>query len=189
MLRMIQGALLIKEWIVLSSIAAVAHSTDTAHSVDSGSAKKAGFVIRIHEFARTPAMERAAVVDAGKAAIAQNSVFDALETTIQKATIYLKNGIDTAGTRADHAMIERNYDVAKRGVLTADGAPPTFRNLTVTSKILDGLLTIAEARKARLITDCRHFRIAEFRNHIRRYCGITEPIGLAVSKETTIKYD
>ncbi|MES2808311.1 MAG: mechanosensitive ion channel domain-containing protein [Bacteroidota bacterium] len=109
-----------------------------------------GFVAKMQAFARQSARNSADEFAADKAILAQNSIFEQIKKTMQKAKIYLKTGVDTVGTRKQYDLIEKDYLTAGDGVLVNKGTAQTFRNLTTTAKILTELLSKATAGKARL---------------------------------------
>ncbi|MES2061658.1 MAG: mechanosensitive ion channel domain-containing protein [Bacteroidota bacterium] len=111
---------------------------------------KVDFVTKMQLFAKTEAKKSSDEFNADKAALAQNKIFEEIKKTMQKAKSYLKTGVDTPGTKAQLAEIEKDFVIAGDGVFTNKGTSQTFRNLTATSKIIKELLSKAESRKLRL---------------------------------------
>jgi potassium efflux system protein len=111
---------------------------------------KVDFVTKMQLFAKTEAKNSSDEFNADKAALAQNKIFEEIKKTMQKASSYLKTGIDTLGAKKQMAVIESDLVVAGDGVFTNKGTAQTFRNLTATSKIIKELLSKAESRKLRL---------------------------------------
>ncbi|MES2486828.1 MAG: mechanosensitive ion channel protein, partial [Bacteroidota bacterium] len=132
---------------VNTSLYAQHKDTVAAQAKDS---TRIGFVAKMQAFARQSARNSADEFAADKAILAQNSIFEQIKKTMQKAKIYLKTGVDTVGTRKQYDLIEKNYLTAGDGVLVNKGTAQTFRNLTTTAKILTELLSKANAGKARL---------------------------------------
>lgn len=109
-----------------------------------------GFMDRIQAFAKAESQESIDDFAADKAAIAQYKLLEQIKAGMQKAKLYLRNGIDTNGTKADLELIHRDMVIAGDGVFTNKGSAQTFRNLSATTKILTELYSKASIRKIRL---------------------------------------
>jgi potassium efflux system protein len=127
--------------------ASAQHRNSTKRKQDS---TKLDFVARMQAFAEQEARGSLEDFNADKLTIEQKKAFENIKKNIQKAKIYLKHGIDTAGVRADLTTIDEDFKVAGDGVFTNKGTAQTFRNLTATGHILSELLNKALARKASL---------------------------------------
>ncbi|TDQ11249.1 mechanosensitive ion channel domain-containing protein [Pedobacter metabolipauper] len=138
-----------------------AQTTDSSASDTVVSREKIDFVTRMQAFARKSAKESAEEFNADKATIEQNKTLDEIKKTMQRAKSYLRTSVDTAGTRAQLAIIQKDFAIAGDGVLTGKGTSQTFRNLTATSKILNELLSKAIDRKTRL--DLHQQELTSFR--------------------------
>ncbi|RYY37937.1 MAG: mechanosensitive ion channel [Sphingobacteriaceae bacterium] len=91
----------------------------------------------------------------------QNRLFEELKKNMQKASAYLKNGIDTTGAAKQLSAIDKDFIIASDGVLTNKGSAQTFRNLTATSKIIVELLNKSTTIKNRF--DIYHQNLSAFR--------------------------
>ena len=111
---------------------------------------KLDFVAKMQLFAKQSAKRSIDDFESDKAAIAQNKILEEIKKKIQKAKSFLKNGIDTTGTKAKLININQNFNITSDGVLINKGTAQTFRNLTTTTKILTELLNKAHASKAQL---------------------------------------
>lgn len=127
-----------------------AQKSDTATKDTSKNKAKVDFVTKMQAFAKRSAIESAGEFAADKAAIAQSKILEDLKKTMQKAKIYLKTGVDTASTKAQIVITEKDFAIAGDGVFTNKGTAQTFRNLTATSKILTELLNKDVVRKAKM---------------------------------------
>ncbi len=150
MIKYLCHQLLILSICLLSCISLYARGADSAGRKTAKDTGIKSFVAKMQAFAKTSAGKSADEFAADKAAIAQNSIFEQIKKTTQKAKIYLKTGVDTVGTKEQFVMIEKDFAIAGDGVFTNKGTAQTFRNLTATSKILAELLSKANATKAKL---------------------------------------
>ena len=137
--------------LILVSVAGTFGQTKDSLPSDSSKLKtKLSFVARMQQFAEKSAKSSIDDFEGDKAAIAQNRILEEIKKKIQKAKSFLKNGVDTLGTKAKLISLNEDFTIAKDGVLTNKGSSQTFRNLTTTSKILTELLNKANASKAKL---------------------------------------
>jgi potassium efflux system protein len=127
-----------------------AQNGDTTQKVAVKDTTPLSFVAKMQAFAKKSSVKSANEFAADKASISQNQIFEEIKKAIQKAKIYLKTGVDTASTRAQLVMTEKDLAIAGDGVFTDKGTAQTFRNLTATSKILTELLNKASLRKAKM---------------------------------------
>jgi potassium efflux system protein len=125
-----------------------------AQAVDSVKTKtdttKLSFVKRMQAFAKKEAQESLDDFNNDKAAAIQSRVLEQIKVDIQKAKIYLKGGIDTAGTKAELQLINKDFKAAGDGVFTNKGTAHTFRNLTATANIINELLNRTLMHKGKL---------------------------------------
>ena len=119
------------------------------------------YMRQIEDFAKKMAKESAQDVEADKAAIGQDKALDGIKKVLQKATLYLKSGIDTLGTAKLLSNIERDFVIASDGVLTNRGTAQTNRNLTATSIIISELLN--RILTIRTTLDLHHQNLTSYR--------------------------
>jgi potassium efflux system protein len=150
MIKFLFRSLFITIACLFSVLIVFAQSPDTARKIPAKDSTMISFVAKMQAFAKRSARKSADEFAADKAALAQNSIFEQIKKTMQKAKIYLKTGVDTVGTKAQFDLTEKDFVIAGDGVLTNKGTAQTFRNLTATSKILTELLIKANTSKARL---------------------------------------
>jgi potassium efflux system protein len=125
---------------------------------------KQDFVTRMQAFASHSAVESLSDFNADKASIQQEKALEELKKNIQKAKIYLKNGIDTLGAKAELKLINKDLATAGDAVFSNKGTTQTFRNLTTTTNILQELLNKTLVRKALL--DIHQHELNNFRYQI-----------------------
>lgn len=134
---------------------------DTAKKRVVTDSAKSTFVTKMQAFAQKSARSSAADFAADKDAVAQTRIFGQIKAAIRKAKVYVSNGLDTIGAKAQLNKIDQIYNIAGDGVFKNKGTAQTFRNLTATSKIVTELLNQANARKDHLETyhnDLNNFR-------------------------------
>ncbi|WP_233602916.1 mechanosensitive ion channel family protein [Pedobacter sp. KBW06] len=163
-----------------------AQKKDTLHGSTVKDSLKPDFVARMQAFAKLSSKNSAEEFDADKAAIVQVKTFDQIKLTMQKAKIYLRRNLDTAGPRQDLKEIERDFIIAGDGVFTNTGSAQTFRNLTTTSKILTELLNIANAGK--LVLDTRQQDLNSFRYQLDSLLSVPALFKFPKDSVTLMKY-
>lgn len=169
-----------------SLISLHAQKKDTLSGSKVKDSLKLDFVARMQAFAQQSSKKSAEEFDADKAAIGQIKTFDEIKRTMQKAKIYLKRNLDTAGPKQDLKAIERDFVIAGDGVFTNTGSAQTFRNLTTTSKILDELLNIANARK--VVLDARQQDLNNFRYQLDSLLSVPALFKFPKDSTTLMKY-
>ena len=98
------------------------------------------FLKNINVFAEKMKNESAGDLETDRTEIAQDRALDLVRKSLQKATLYLKGGIDTLGTAKQLSELERDFRIASDGVLTKKGTAQTDRNLSATANIINELL-------------------------------------------------
>lgn len=111
---------------------------------------KLDYVTRMQAFAKHAARESQDDFNTDKATIEQKKGLEEIKKSNQRAKIFLKHTLDTAGVTAELKMIELDFKAAGDGVFTRKGTAQTFRNLTATGNIINELLNKALAHKVRL---------------------------------------
>jgi len=113
---------------------------DSAHVTIKQGDTLSAFIKNIDAFATKMKKESASDVETDMAEIAQDRAFDVIRKSLQKATLYLKGGIDTLGTAKQLSDLEKDFVIASDGVLTQKGTAQTNRNLSSTANIINELL-------------------------------------------------
>ena len=113
---------------------------DSAHVTIKQGDSLSAFIKNIDAFANKMKKESAGDVETDMAEIAQDRAFDVIRKSLQKATLYLKSGIDTLGTAKQLSDLEKYFVIASDGVLTKKGTAQTNRNLSSTANIINELL-------------------------------------------------
>ncbi|WP_295712722.1 mechanosensitive ion channel domain-containing protein [Mucilaginibacter sp.] len=130
---------------------------------------KLDYVARMQAFAKREAQESVNDFNADKATLDQKKALEEIKKNTQKAKIFLKHGVDTAGVLADLKLIDEDFKTAGDGVFTNKGTAQTFRNLTATGNILNELLNKALARKAKL--DLYQYQLNTYRYELDSLLG------------------
>ena len=113
---------------------------DSAHVTIKQGDSLSAFIKNIDAFANKMKKESAGDVETDMAEIAQDRAFDVIRKSLQKATLYLKGGIDTLATAKQLSDLEKDFVIASDGVLTKKGTAQTNRNLSSTANIINELL-------------------------------------------------
>jgi len=141
-MRLKQLALLLPALAWLCCVNAYGQTKDTV--------AKRSIMERIREISEKESKASIEDVEADRAAIIQYKVLEQIKAGMQKARLYLRNGIDTNGIKTEISLIKRDMDVAGDGVFTNKGTAQTFRNLSVTSKIFAELYRKSNSRRIKL---------------------------------------
>ncbi|QPH41850.1 mechanosensitive ion channel [Pedobacter endophyticus] len=115
-------------------------------------------------FAKQSAKKSADEFEADKAVLAQGKLLEEIKKNVQESKIFLQGFRDSVTETATLNRIESHFVLAGDGVFTNKGSVQTYRNLTATAKILDGLLSIATDHKKAL--DLRQQRLNGYRTRI-----------------------
>lgn len=94
----------------------------------------------MNAFAQRMKDESAGDFESDRTEMAQDRALDIIRKSLQKATLYLKGGIDTLGFAQQLTDLEKDFGVASDGVLTQKGTAQTNRNLFATANIINELL-------------------------------------------------
>jgi potassium efflux system protein len=137
-------------WSVILWSTAIGAFGQTADTIPK--AARSGLMDRIREFAKTEAQESMDDVEEDRAVITQYRVLEQIKGNMQKAKLYLRNGIDTSAIKQELKAVQKDIIIAGDGVFTNTGTAQTFRNLSATSKILTELYNKVRASKTRLET-------------------------------------
>jgi potassium efflux system protein len=166
----------------------VSHSLgQTANSSPVDTTKvKNDFVTRMQRFAEASAKESRDDFNADKAVIAQARIMEEVKKVMRTAKSHLSSVTDTTGAKMELAQIERDYAIAVDGVLIHMGTSQTFRNLTVTSKILTELLNKAIARKTRL--DLQQQKLIDFRYQLDSLTSLADLFKFPKDSAVLYKY-
>jgi len=121
------------------SAQAAADSIQVRKSSDASSP----FSRKINAFAQRMKEESAGDFETDRTEIAQDNALDIIRKSLQKATLYLKGGIDTLGIAKQLSELDRDFVIASDGVLTQKGTAQTNRNLSATANIINELLNKA----------------------------------------------
>ncbi|WP_316743572.1 mechanosensitive ion channel family protein [Pedobacter antarcticus] len=170
----------------LYSISGYAQNNDGKVKTVGKDSLKINFVEKMQAFAKKSSKKSSDEFDADKASVMQIKTFDELSRTMQKANIYLKSKLDTAGTKTVLYEIDKYFVVAGDGVFTNKGTAQTFRNLTATSKILSQLLDKANTKKTGL--ELRQHEINSFRYQLDSLLSVPALFKFPTDSVTLMKY-
>jgi potassium efflux system protein len=144
------------------------------------------FTKKMNAFAERLKAESERDVETDMAEIAQDKAFDVIRQSLQKATLYLKGGIDSLGIAKQLSALEKDFLIASDGVLVKKGTAQTSRNLTATANIINELLNKSLAIRAALST--HHQNLTSFRFQLDSLSN--NPVLLKFPKDSagTVKY-
>jgi len=157
-------------------------SIQVRNSTDSSSA----FIRKINAFAQRMKDESAGDFETDRTEIAQDRALDIIRKSLQKATLYLKGGIDTLGTAKQLSELEKDFVIASDGVLTQKGTAQTNRNLFATANIINELLNKTLTIRNNLAT--HHENLSVFRFQLDSLSNNPVLFKFPKDSASTVKY-
>jgi potassium efflux system protein len=125
-------------------------ATDTLKETKAQDSVISPYVERILEAGARDKRKSEATYVAGKTAIRQRIVWEALIRTAQEVKLYLDNGINLKGVKDGLGSVRQSFTVVQDGIFNNKGTAQTERNLSVSSAILYQLIAETENRKKQI---------------------------------------
>lgn len=144
------------------------------------------FVKNMNSFAEKMRKESASDVETDRTAIAQDKAFELIRKSLQKATLYLKGGIDTLGVARQLNNLEKDFVIASDGVLVNKGTAQTNRNLGATANIINELLN--KTVTIRNTLDTHHDNLSGFRFQLDSLSNNPVLFKFPQDSASTVKY-
>jgi potassium efflux system protein len=154
--------------------------------VDKPKDSSSAFVKEINAFAQRMKEESARDFETDRTEIAQDRALDIISKSLQKATLYLKGGIDTLGIAKQLSELEKDFVIASDGVLTKKGTAQTNRNLFATANIINELLNKAITVRNKLAA--HHENLSAFRFQLDSLSNNPVLFKFPKDSASTVKY-
>jgi len=113
---------------------------DTTVMIPNSDTAKSSFVTRMQKLGREETINSIEKYRLGRIAIKQKFLLEEIKSTVQKAKIYLRKGIDSASILGALKSSNEALALVKEGVFVNTGTIQTQRNLAVSAAILSELL-------------------------------------------------
>lgn len=140
------------------------------------------FVQKVLEAADLDKRRSQATYEAGKIAIKQRIVWDALTHSAQEVKLYLDKGVNFSDIKTSLKSIETSFAVVQDGIFINQGTAQTERNLSVSSSILNQLIVEIEHHKKTV--DNYTDNLTGYRNRIDSL--LSEPVVYAFPRDSVL---